>query len=192
MVTMLVWSFARTLPVALAVRAVQGLGNGNVGILRTTVAELCPWKELQPRAFSIMPLVFTVGAIFGPVGLFISIAFSPTCPLKVTDCETRSWVDPRRPSLQPTARRPFLSPGSERPFPREVSVRTTESGRGMLLSGGHRRWLAFLKGGRNARSSRFEREYTMLLTRLMSYRPLLTSCRNPSSHASTNPTWAYG
>jgi MFS family permease len=70
---------------AMTARALQGLGNGNVGILRTTVAELCPWKvcgrdlhlqpssnrsqELQPRAFSIMPLVYTVGAIFGPVCL---------------------------------------------------------------------------------------------------------------------------
>lgn len=66
MVTMLIWGFSTNLPMALTARALQGLGNGNVGILRTTVAELCPWKELQPRAFSIMPLVYTVGAIFGP------------------------------------------------------------------------------------------------------------------------------
>jgi MFS family permease len=66
MVTMLVWGFSTNLPMAIAARALQGLGNGNVGILRTTVAELCPWKELQPRAFSIMPIVYTIGAIFGP------------------------------------------------------------------------------------------------------------------------------
>ncbi|KAH7066330.1 major facilitator superfamily domain-containing protein [Paraphoma chrysanthemicola] len=64
--TMVLWGFSTSLPMALAARALQGLGNGNVGILRTTVAELCPWKELQPRAFSIMPLVYTVGAIIGP------------------------------------------------------------------------------------------------------------------------------
>lgn len=64
--TMLLWGFSTNLPMALTARALQGLGNGNVGILRTTVAELCPWKELQPRAFSVMPLVYTVGAIFGP------------------------------------------------------------------------------------------------------------------------------
>jgi MFS family permease len=64
--TMLLWGFSTNLPMALTARALQGLGNGNVGILRTTVAELCPWKELQPRAFSIMPLVYTIGAIFGP------------------------------------------------------------------------------------------------------------------------------
>ncbi|KAF2265523.1 MFS general substrate transporter [Lojkania enalia] len=66
MVTMLIWGFSTSLPMAITARALQGLGNGNVGILRTTVAELCPWKELQPRAFSIMPLVFTIGAVFGP------------------------------------------------------------------------------------------------------------------------------
>ncbi|EOA86715.1 hypothetical protein ACJQWK_08378 [Exserohilum turcicum] len=64
--TMLLWGFSVNLPMALAARALEGLSNGNVGILRTTVAELCPWKELQPRAFSIMPLVWTVGATFGP------------------------------------------------------------------------------------------------------------------------------
>ncbi|KAF3051275.1 hypothetical protein E8E11_010716 [Didymella keratinophila] len=64
--TMLLWGFSTNLPMAMTARALQGLGNGNVGILRTTVAELCPWKELQPRAFSVMPLVYTVGAIFGP------------------------------------------------------------------------------------------------------------------------------
>ncbi|PVH95967.1 MFS general substrate transporter [Periconia macrospinosa] len=66
MLTMLLFGFSTSLPMAIAARGLQGLGNGNVGILRTTVAELCPWKELQPRAFSIMPLVFTIGAIFGP------------------------------------------------------------------------------------------------------------------------------
>ena len=30
------------------------------------VAELVPEKELQPRAFSIMPLVWGLGSIFGP------------------------------------------------------------------------------------------------------------------------------
>ncbi|KAF2110948.1 major facilitator superfamily domain-containing protein [Lophiotrema nucula] len=66
MITMLIWGFSTSLPMAIAARALQGLGNGNVGILRTMVAELCPWKELQPRAFSIMPLVYTIGAVFGP------------------------------------------------------------------------------------------------------------------------------
>lgn len=83
MVTMLIWGFSTSLPMAITARALQGLGNGNVGILRTTVAELCPWKELQPRAFSIMPLVYTIGAIFGP-----TLGGALSNPLQ---------VDPRKP-----------------------------------------------------------------------------------------------
>ena len=30
------------------------------------VAEMVPYKELQPSAFSVMPLVWTIGSIFGP------------------------------------------------------------------------------------------------------------------------------
>ena len=37
-----------------------------VGILRTMVAELVPEKELQPKAFSLMPLVWSIGSVFGP------------------------------------------------------------------------------------------------------------------------------
>jgi len=37
-----------------------------VGIIRTMVAEMVPEKELQPRAFSLMPLVWSLGSIFGP------------------------------------------------------------------------------------------------------------------------------
>ena len=33
-------------------------------------------KELQPLAFSIMPLVFTIGAIFGPVILLYASSIS--------------------------------------------------------------------------------------------------------------------
>ncbi|KAF2423338.1 MFS general substrate transporter, partial [Tothia fuscella] len=66
MITSLLWGFSTTLPMALTVRALSGAGNGNVGIIRTMVAEMCPWRELQPRAFSIMPLVYNVGSVLGP------------------------------------------------------------------------------------------------------------------------------
>ncbi|OLN80994.1 putative membrane protein YCR023C-like protein 10 [Colletotrichum chlorophyti] len=61
-----VWGVSTSLPMAIAVRAILGSGNGNVGIIRTMVAEMVPEKELQPRAFSIMPLIWSVGSIFGP------------------------------------------------------------------------------------------------------------------------------
>ncbi|KAF1810809.1 MFS general substrate transporter [Eremomyces bilateralis CBS 781.70] len=67
MITSLLWGFSGSLPMALVARALAGAGNGNVGILRTVVAELVPYKELQPRAFSIMPLVYNIGTVFGPM-----------------------------------------------------------------------------------------------------------------------------
>jgi len=57
---------SQTLGMVLASRAMIGLMNGNVGIIRTMVAEIVPERELQPLAFSIMPMVWTLGSIFGP------------------------------------------------------------------------------------------------------------------------------
>ncbi|KAI1500143.1 major facilitator superfamily domain-containing protein [Biscogniauxia marginata] len=72
MTCFLIWGMSTSLPMAIAVRAIMGGSNGNVGIIRTMVAEMVPEKELQPRAFSIMPLVWSIGSIFGPAfgGLF--------------------------------------------------------------------------------------------------------------------------
>ncbi|KAK6612759.1 major facilitator superfamily transporter [Botrytis cinerea] len=66
MILNIVWGMSVTLPMAIIARALQGAFNGNVGIIRTMVAEMVPEKELQPRAFSIMPLVWSLGSIFGP------------------------------------------------------------------------------------------------------------------------------
>ncbi|RMZ78316.1 hypothetical protein DV737_g3935, partial [Chaetothyriales sp. CBS 132003] len=66
MISGLFFGFSQSLRSAFVTRAMQGLSNGNVGIIRTAVAEIVPERELQPRAFSIMPLVWTVGSIFGP------------------------------------------------------------------------------------------------------------------------------
>jgi predicted MFS family arabinose efflux permease len=67
LITSVLFGFAQSLPWALVVRSLQGACNGNVGIIRTMVAELVPQKELQPRAFSVMPLVWTIGSILGPI-----------------------------------------------------------------------------------------------------------------------------
>lgn len=66
MVTFVIWGMSTSLTMAIVVRAIQGGGNGNVGIIRTMVAEMVPQKELQPRAFSIMPLVWSLGSVVGP------------------------------------------------------------------------------------------------------------------------------
>ncbi|RAO71263.1 uncharacterized protein BHQ10_007275 [Talaromyces amestolkiae] len=62
----LVFGFSQSLTTLLVSRAFLGLMNGNVGIIRTMVAELVREKELQPLAFSMMPLVWSIGSIFGP------------------------------------------------------------------------------------------------------------------------------
>ena len=67
MITSLMWGCSTSLPVAILARGLSGAGNGNVGIIRTMVAELVPHKELQPRAFIIMPTVWNLGATFGPM-----------------------------------------------------------------------------------------------------------------------------
>ncbi|SLM34019.1 mfs general substrate transporter [Lasallia pustulata] len=66
MLASLCFGFSRNLGWAIASRSFAGASNGNVGIIRTTVAELVPQKELQPKAFSVMPLIWTIGSIFGP------------------------------------------------------------------------------------------------------------------------------
>ena len=66
MLASLLFGFSKSLPWAIVARSFAGASNGNVGIMRTTVAEMVPQKELQPRAFSVMPLVWTIGSIFGP------------------------------------------------------------------------------------------------------------------------------
>ncbi|KZF25077.1 MFS general substrate transporter [Xylona heveae TC161] len=64
--SMLIFGFAPSLPVALLARALGGLLNGNIGVLQTTVAEMITEKEHQPRAYSIMPFVWCLGSILGP------------------------------------------------------------------------------------------------------------------------------
>ena len=62
----LLFGFSRTLVWAIVARSLAGASCGTVGIIRTMVAEMVPYKELQPKAFSVMPLVWTIGSIFGP------------------------------------------------------------------------------------------------------------------------------
>lgn len=65
--SVLIFGFAPNLPVALIARALGGLLNGNIGVLQTTVAELVTVKEQQPRAYTIMPMVWCIGSIVGPM-----------------------------------------------------------------------------------------------------------------------------
>ncbi|OAP59357.1 hypothetical protein AYL99_06655 [Fonsecaea erecta] len=64
--SMICFGFSRSLKTAILARALGGALNGNVGVLQTTVAELVTKKEHQPRAYSIMPVVWSIGSIIGP------------------------------------------------------------------------------------------------------------------------------
>ncbi|KAM0260787.1 hypothetical protein ACHAQJ_002553 [Trichoderma viride] len=66
MICFIIWGMSTSLTMAITIRAIMGGGNGNVGIIRTMVAEMVTEKELQPRAFSIMPLVWSLGSVVGP------------------------------------------------------------------------------------------------------------------------------
>jgi MFS family permease len=67
MTSSLLFGLSRSLAWAIFARCLSGASAGNVGILRTTVAEMVPHKELQPRAFSTMPLVGQFGTALGPL-----------------------------------------------------------------------------------------------------------------------------
>ena len=67
MVSSILFGFSRNLTWAVVTRGLSGASNGNIGLMRTAVAEFVPEKELQPMAFSIMPLVWQVGCALGPV-----------------------------------------------------------------------------------------------------------------------------
>lgn len=61
LVSMMIFGFAKSFPVALIARAAGGFLNGNIGVIQTTVAEMVPGKENQ-REFSqskhgIQPLI---------------------------------------------------------------------------------------------------------------------------------------
>ncbi|RYP02966.1 hypothetical protein DL764_005492 [Monosporascus ibericus] len=86
--SVLIFGFAPNLTVALIARAVGGLLNGNMGVLQTTVAELVTVKEHQPRAYTIMPVVWCLGAVIVLIGVVNGILF-----LEETHAEKKSRRD---------------------------------------------------------------------------------------------------
>jgi len=60
------FGFSENLAMALTFRILGGCLNGNVGVLRTMVAEVVVEKKYHSRAFLIMPMCFNIGIIVGP------------------------------------------------------------------------------------------------------------------------------
>jgi MFS family permease len=46
-------------------RILAGLGNGNVGVMRTMTAEIVKERKYQTRAFLLLPLIFNAGMVAG-------------------------------------------------------------------------------------------------------------------------------
>ncbi|SPN98607.1 related to transporter protein [Cephalotrichum gorgonifer] len=65
-ISLIVVGFASNIWIALLGRAFGGLLNGNIGVIQTMVGELVTKPEHEPRAFSVMPFVWTIGTIIGP------------------------------------------------------------------------------------------------------------------------------
>ncbi|KAK4683154.1 hypothetical protein QC764_122660 [Podospora pseudoanserina] len=72
MFSMIMVGFAYNIWIALAGRVIGGLLNGNIAVIQTMVGELVTKPEHEPKAYSIMPFVWSVGTIIGPMigGLF--------------------------------------------------------------------------------------------------------------------------
>ncbi|KAJ5825722.1 hypothetical protein N7474_002860 [Penicillium riverlandense] len=66
MLSLLLVGFATNFWVALAGRALGGALNGNIGVIQTMVGELVKRPEHEPRAYAVMPFVWSIGTIIGP------------------------------------------------------------------------------------------------------------------------------
>ena len=66
MLSMILVGFASNIWIALAGRAIGGFLNGNIGVIQTMVGELVTKPEHEPKAFSVMPFVWSIGTIIGP------------------------------------------------------------------------------------------------------------------------------
>ncbi|KAL4883629.1 major facilitator superfamily domain-containing protein [Aspergillus karnatakaensis] len=65
-VSLLIVGFAPNYWIALFGRALGGLLNGNIGVIQTMVGEIVKRPEHEPRAYAVMPFVWSIGTIIGP------------------------------------------------------------------------------------------------------------------------------
>ncbi|KAK4989206.1 hypothetical protein LTR50_003420 [Elasticomyces elasticus] len=61
------FGFAGSFAAAMFWRAVGGMLNGNVGVMRTIISEIVKEKKYQSRAFLLLPMTFNIGVIIGPI-----------------------------------------------------------------------------------------------------------------------------
>ncbi|KAF2802485.1 MFS general substrate transporter [Mytilinidion resinicola] len=61
------FGFSTNFTAAVIFRCLGGALNGNIGVMRTMIAEIIKEKRFQSRAFLILPMTFNIGVIIGPV-----------------------------------------------------------------------------------------------------------------------------
>ncbi|KKK18620.1 MFS transporter [Aspergillus ochraceoroseus] len=66
MASLLLVGFSTNFWMALFGRALGGILNGNIGVIQTMVGELVKRPEHEPRAYAVMPFVWSIGTIIGP------------------------------------------------------------------------------------------------------------------------------
>ncbi|PGG96545.1 hypothetical protein GX51_07778 [Blastomyces parvus] len=66
MLSLLIVGFSTSFWVALLGRIIGGILNGNIGVIQTMVGELVKKPEHEPRAYAVMPFVWSIGTIIGP------------------------------------------------------------------------------------------------------------------------------
>ncbi|KAL4927914.1 major facilitator superfamily domain-containing protein [Aspergillus undulatus] len=65
-ISLLIVGCAPSYWVALLGRGLGGLLNGNIGVIQTMVGEIVKRPEHEPRAYAVMPFVWSIGTIIGP------------------------------------------------------------------------------------------------------------------------------
>ncbi|KAF2872015.1 major facilitator superfamily domain-containing protein [Massariosphaeria phaeospora] len=64
--SLLIVGFAPTFWIALVGRILGGALNGNIAVVQTIVGELVRNPDHEPRAYAVMPFVWSIGTIIGP------------------------------------------------------------------------------------------------------------------------------
>ena len=82
MCSMVLFGLATNFWMALAARTLGGLLNGNIGVIQTMVGELVTNPAHEPRAYAVMPFVWSIGTVLGPAvaALTADTALFPTRP----------------------------------------------------------------------------------------------------------------
>lgn len=66
-VSLTIFGFSTNFYMALAARTTAGALNGNIAVLQTMVGEIAPHRHHQSIAFSMLPLLWNVGCVVGPL-----------------------------------------------------------------------------------------------------------------------------